>query len=79
VPEEVTDLDNCGVMIFLEEFSHDNGHPITAFTDNDFAFLYMFGPGSPLALDFGLNVVDKNLGGGHGVRVVVDFIADTND
>lgn len=79
MPEEVTNLDNSGVMIFFEEFSHDNGHPITALTDNNFAFLDVLGPGSPLAFGFGLNVVDEHLGGSHGVGIVVDFVANAND
>lgn len=39
----------------------------------------MFSPGSPFPFYLGLNIVNKDFCGSHGVWIVVDFITETNN
>lgn len=63
--KQVADLDDCGIVISFKEFSHNDGDPITFFTDNDIALLDMFGPCSPFSFDFGFDIINEDFSDCH--------------
>ncbi len=79
MPEEIANLDNCGVMIFFKELSHNHSHPITTFTNNNLTFFHVFGPRSPLAFNFVFNIVDEDFSSGHRIGIIIDFVTNTNN
>ena len=76
--KQVSDLNDCREMVFLEKFSHDNSNPITSLRNNYLSLLSMLSPSSPFSFNLCLNIINEDPGSSHGVRIVVNLITNTN-
>jgi hypothetical protein len=65
-------------MISFDELFHWNGNPISFFRNENLSVSSMLTPSSPFSLLLCFDVIDENLGHSNINRIVINFIAETN-